>query len=430
MAGGLIISTIMDKNETQSQEDTFDIFAYLIVILKHKEFVLKITVAAMILAVIVAFLTPPTYQATTRIIPPAASASSMASSFAAQMGSMGISPSNLGVKTVSDLYVNLLSSKPVLDYVAVKMNLMGGGKPVSKEAVRRDIAGSLKVSDDKRSGMITIACQDRNPQTAADMANAFVEGLQQLNNSLAVTEASQRRLFFEEQLRYAKEKLIASEEALKTFQVRTGTIKIDDEAKAVIETVAKMRATLSAKEVEMSVMKSYATPQNADFQRLQEEIAALRGELYKFESKTRSGDNSVPNVGSISSMGTEYLRKMREFKYSESLYEILMKQYGVARLDESRDGAIIQIVEKAEAPERRIRPQRRHMVTRAGALAFFLSILFLLGRDYVRNFVSNPDVKANLSRISEFLDFSQLLKDFQLDKALNLIRRLAPGKHQ
>ena len=403
----------MDENKTiQNDYEEINLFDYAVVILKHKEFIVKTTLGAMVIAGVFSLFITPTYQAETKILPPQNASSSMSSLMASQMG---IPASVLGVKTTNDLYLALLKTHNVSDYVIDRFNLMMVYRKTSREATRQALNASLVVGDDKKSGIIIIGFQSRNPQQAADIANAYVEGLQKLNNNLAVTEAGQRRLFFEEQLKNAKESLIKSEEDLKYFQQRTGTIKIDDEAKAVIGTVAEMRAKISAKEVQLRVMRGYATPENPDLQRLQDETTALKDQLRQMESKDRSGDDSVSTVGKMSSLGTEYIRRTREFRYNEALYEILMKQFEAAKLDESKDAALLQIVEKAEAPEKRIKPQRKDMVVKTGALFFVLSLMFVFFRGALDGFISDPLNRTTVVNIKACLDFTQLKKDLRLD---------------
>jgi len=407
----------MEENKPQQQEDEINLLEYVILILKRKEFIIKTTLAAMVLAAVISLVIPPTYLAETKILPPQSGNSSMASLMASQMAGMGIPVSALGVKTTNDLYMSLLKTKPVADYVIDKFDLMRKAK--SREKARKVLADNLVVRDEKKSGIIIVGFQHRKPKQAADIANAYVEGLQDLNNKLAVTEAGQRRLFFEEQLKNAKENLIKSEENLKYFQQRTGTIKIDDEAKAVIGTVAEMRAKISAKEVQLRVMKSYATQENPDLQRLQDETFALKEELRKMESKNRPGDDSVPTVGKMSSLGTEYIRRMREFRYNEALYEILIKQFEAAKLDESKDAALLQIVEKAEAPEKRIKPQRRKIIVNTGALVLILSLVFVFLSSYSVEFYSNPVRRMEIARLKELCDLTRLVKELRLDFLLN-----------
>lgn len=412
----------MDGIKTTKNTDEYRMLDYIFLVLRHKDFVVKVTAGVMFLFAVYSLFLPPVYLAETKILPPSTSGPSMASAFAAQLGVMGV-PAGLGGKTTTDLYISLLKTKPVLDYVIDKSNLTTTYKINSRDAARKILSENLSVNDDKKSGIITVGFRSRDPQKAAHIANAFVEGLQHLNNNLAITEAGQRRLFFEGQLKSARGDLIASEDALRAFQQRTGTIKVDDEAKATMEAVAALRAKISAKEVQLKVVGSYATAENPDYQRLREESSALRSELARFESRVRADDGAAPTVGRISSLGTEYLRRMREFKYNESLYEILMKQFGIARMDESRDSAVIQVIEKAEAPEKRIGPARRRIIVDAGVMALIISVLVVLVRGYYCAFTSTPAGKEVVAEALTYLDFRPLMADFKMDLALAKVKK-------
>lgn len=407
----------MEESKNNTTESGINYLDYVIVILKHKEFIVKATLAAMFVALVVSLLIPPLYMAEAKILPPQTSSSSMATYFS-QMGGMGMSA--LGVKTPNDLYINLLRSRPVVDYV-ISASKLTSGSELPRESLRNVLRGNLSVRDDKKSGIVTVGYTHRSPKAAADTANLFVEGLRNLNNELAVTEASQRRLFFEKQLARVRETLVQSEEELKRFQQRTGTLKIDEQAKAAIEETSLLRAKISAKEVQMRAMQSYVTPQNPEYQNLKDEVSALKEELDRLGYKG-GDDESVLSARKISIYGTEYLRKMREFKYNESLYEILMKQYGAAKLDESKDASIVQIIESAIPPEQRLSPQRRKIITKTGLLAFFASILFVFLRIYYKTLVSSPEGSSKVERIRELLDFSQLSRELKLDALQNAVK--------
>jgi len=414
----------MQENKTQSQEDTINILEYIVVVLKHKEFIIKTTLVAVFVAGIVSFLIPPTYLAETKILPPQTGNSSMASLMASQIAGMGVSSSAFGMKSSNDLYVALLKTHKVSDYIIDKCDLFSVYKTQSRERLRQILLENLAVNDDRKSGILTIGFVHRVPSKAAEIANAYVGGLQNLNNSLAVTEAGQRRLFFEEQLKNAKEALVVSEDALKSFQQRTGTIKIDEETKAVAESVADMRAKISAKEVQLRVMRTYATSENPDFIRLQDEVQALRQELGKVESKATAGDVPGFTVGKLSSMGTEYLRRMREFKYRESLYEIFLKQYSAAKLDESRDAALIQIVEPAENPKSKFKPSKRKIVLNTLVFVFPFSIIWVFVSGYLCNLKAAMYTGRNKEIIDAHLDFSLLVKEFYIPQIVAKIKNI------
>ena len=395
----------MEERQIQ-QEDEINLFDYLIVLLKRKRLIIGITLGAAIITAIISLIMPPIYRAETKILPPQ-QGSSMATQFLSQLGSAaGLVGGAVGIKTPNDLYIGLLKSRLVLDGVIDRFKLMELYKTKSRENARRGLADTLKARDDKKSGIITIGVEDKDPKRAADMANAFVEELKNMNKGLAVTEAGQRRLFFEEQLKDTKEALIKAEDSMEGFQERTGAIKIDEQAKAVIEGIANLRAQIAAKEVGLKVMRTYATPQNPDIQRAEEELRGMREQLGRLETRS-GGHNPDPLMptGRIPALGTEYIRKLREFKYQEALYEILLKQYEAARLDEARDAAIIQVIEKAIPPEKRVKPKRKQMVMIATFSGLFFSVFAAFFMEYIEKLKSNPEDKVRLEAIKKNANF-------------------------
>ena len=399
----------MEERQIQ-QEDEINLFDYLIVLLKRKRLIMGITFGAAIITAIISLIMPPIYRAETKILPPQ-QGSSMATQFLSQLGSAagligGAVGGAVGIKTPNDLYIGLLKSRPVLDGVIDRFKLMELYKTKSRENARRGLADTLKARDDKKSGIITIGVEDKDPKRAADMANAFVEELKNMNKGLAVTEAGQRRLFFEEQLKDTKEALIKAEDSMEGFQERTGAIKIDEQAKAVIEGIANLRAQIAAKEVGLKVMRTYATPQNPDIQRAEEELRGMREQLGRLETRS-GGHNPDPLMptGRIPGVGTEYIRKLREFKYQEALYEILLKQYEAARLDEARDAALIQVIEKAIPPEKRVKPKRKQMVMIATFSGLFFSVFAAFFMEYIEKLKSNPEDKVRLEAIKKNANF-------------------------
>jgi tyrosine-protein kinase Etk/Wzc len=231
--------------------------------------------------------------------------------------------------------------------------------------------------EDRKSGIISLTVEDRDPKRAADMANAFVEELKSLAGGLAFTEAGQRRMFFEDQLRQTKVSLARAEEEVKDFQQRTGMFQVDAQAKAIIEGIARLRAVIAVKEVEAKVLRSFATPRNPDLQRVEEEIRALRIELEKVETSKGHGFDPLMPSGRVPEMGTEYLRKLRQLKYNETIFELLSKQFELAKLDEAKDAVVIQVIDRAVPPEQRFRPQKTRIVLIVTVTMLFLSMFFV-----------------------------------------------------
>jgi tyrosine-protein kinase Etk/Wzc len=387
-----------DERPTGSEESEINLLDYLLVFLKRKKFICAVTIGATLLVAFVSLIVPKTYRAESRILPPVQNGSTSSQLLSQLSGATGFNVAAVSsMKTPNDLYIGLLKSRPVLDGIIDKLKMMEHYRTRSKDEARTRLLSELKPQDDKKSGIITVAVENRDASLAAQIANTAVDELKTLNKKLAVTEAGQRRLFYEEQLRDVRDSLLQSEESMKGFQEKTGAIKMDDQAKAVIQSVAQMRAAIASKEVQLKVMKTYATSNNPDAQRLEEEVRGLKEQLVQLESKSgqSKADPFMP-TSRMPQLGTDYARKMRELKFNEALFEILLKQFEAAKLDEARDAAIIQIVEKAETPEKRIRPKRTQMVIIAFIVSFFVSAFGAFFLEYLDNSRKNPENRERL----------------------------------
>jgi len=390
----------MEARESMMDDQEINLLDLFIVMLKRKRFIFLVTLAVAVAAVVVSLVMAPVYQATTKILPPKESGST-AGQLLSQLEGVGgflLGSSGTGAQS-SALYIGLLQTEPILDPIIERFELMKRYEMESQENARKALGGALTAEADKESGIILVSVMDKDPQLAAELANAFVEELKNLLKRLAVTEASQRRLFFEEQLKDAHMALMEAEESMQGFQETTGAIQIEEQAKAVLEGISALRAQVAAKEVQLKVMKTYASANNPDVKMVTEELAGLREQLKKLEVSdgSRFPDTIIP-TGDMPTLGTEYIRKLRQFKYQETLYELLVKQYEAARLDEARDSALIQIIHKASPPERRAKPKRTLIVVLATAVGFFLSIFAAFLLEFISKTSEDPE---NRERIEE-----------------------------
>jgi tyrosine-protein kinase Etk/Wzc len=391
---------------TPHVEDEINLLDYLIVLLKRKKLIISITLGAAAIAAIIVFIMTPIYRAETRILPPQTGSSSIALSMLTQMtGAQGITES-LGLKTPGDLYVGILKSRTIADRIIDRFNLMKLYKADYREDARKELLEDvLGAETDKDSGIITISVDDKDPKRSAGMANAFVEELKNLTKGLAVTEASQRRLFFEEQLKDTKMALVKAEEQMQGFQEQTGALQVDAQTKAVIEGIAMLSAQIAAKEVQLKVMRTYATAQNPDLQRSEDELKGLKAELNKLEAKGGSGHDPIISTGRMPEVGTEYARKLRDLKFYEDLYDLLTKQYEAAKLDEARDAAVIQVIDKAIPPEKIAKPKRLLIILIATFTGFFLSIFVAFFAEYKEKASKKPENKARFETLKRYAIF-------------------------
>lgn len=401
----------MEEKPLIIEDDEINLLDYLIVLLKRKNIIIGITMGLAVITAIISLVMTPVYKAETKILTPQTSGSSMASQLLGQLGGAAAALGGASglMKTSADLYIALIKSRPVLDRMVDRFHLMELYKAKSREDARQAISGALITQDDKKSGILSVGIMDKDPKMAADMANAFVEEFKGFTNGLAVTEAAQRRLFYEEQLKHAKLSLMKAEESLKNFQEKTGAVKIDSQAMLAIQGIATLRGQIAVKEVQVKVMKTYSTEQNPDLRKVESELNGLKSEVSKLESKG-GGYDAITPTGRMPSLGVEYAREMRNLKISESIYDLMLKQYESAKLDEARDATVIQVIEKAIPPERRIKPKRTQMVLIAAVTGFFFSVFAAFFMEYIEKASKDAENRERFEEIKANIYFGKRRK--------------------
>jgi tyrosine-protein kinase Etk/Wzc len=340
----------------------------------RKWLIAKVTGIAILVGVTMCVALPVRYTATTKIMPPQQTQStySMMMSQLSNIGggSLAAVAGGLGVKNPNDIYVGMLNSRPIADALIRQFGLAKVYRARDMTAARMRLADSTVVVSDK-NGFIEVSVTDKDRKRVAKMANAYTDELRILTKTLAVTEASQRRLFYEDQLKQAKEALLVAEEAFQQVQQVKGLVQLDAQAKAMIESLALLRAQVAAKEVEVQALRSYSTEHNPELELAQGELASLRGEAGRLEQRNHSSGFAEMGLADVPGAGLEYLRAEHELRYRQALFDILMKQYDAARLDEAKDAAIIQVVEPAIEPDRRSAPKRTQIVGISATIGFF-----------------------------------------------------------
>ncbi len=335
-----------------------------------------ITVAVMLIAVLVSSSLPPLYRAETRMLPPQLTISSSASPLMNQLTQEEqFPPLLLGIRLSNQLFIGMLRSRTVRDRIVDRFQLMDVYGSDSRQTARSILEKATDVSTGQY-GFISVSVVDQDPQRAADMANAFIEELKRLTKALAVTEASQKRLFLEEQLEHVREKLNQAERSLQAFQERTGVIIMEEQAEAMIESIAQLMAQIAAKEVELKVMRTYATAFNPDLKKIIEELSGMKEQLSLLDSKDGSTSDNLVLTGMAPAVGTDHLRLLRDLKYYETLYGLMATQYDFARVAEAQNAVLVQVLDEAIPPETHFRRWTMHIVI--AAFLVWLSLVFAL----------------------------------------------------
>jgi tyrosine-protein kinase Etk/Wzc len=348
---------------------------WLLVLAKRKFFIFKFVAAGALLSVTVSLLLTPVYTATTKVMPPQQNQSLSVTAMMSQLGPLAaLAGQGLGVRTPSDIYVAMLKSDTVADSLIDRFSLMKVYRNKLRVDTRKRLAGNSLITAGKE-GVISIAVDDKDPRRAAEIANGYVDELSKLSRTLAVTEAAQRRVFFERETKAAMDDLANAELGLKQTQEKTGLILLDAQSRAMIETLTSLRARVAVKEVEIRAMETYAAPGNPDLEREKQELAALRAQEAKLEMGGGKQDIANVPIENVPTAGLEYLRKYREVKYREALFELLAKQFEAAKIDEARDTFLVQQLDKALVPEKKSWPSRALLSIAGTMLAFFIALL-------------------------------------------------------
>ena len=391
------IGSVAPLEETSAKRD-LSFLDLLIILLRRKAFIVKVTLVAAVLGALTSLILPSRYTAEATLVPPQQS-QSLGNMLLSQFGSLGslgsLASGSLGLKNQADMYVSMLKSRTVEDAVIGKFELMKVYNVKRPSDARKKLESNSTITVGSKDGLIRVAVEDRDAKRAADMANEYVEDFRRLNSSLSFSEASQRRQFFQEQLVSAKESLANAEESLKETEQKTGLIQVDSQAKALVQSAASIRAEIAAKQVQLQTMSSFATTENPQLQLIRHQIDALQVQLKQLGGNEEGSDvDMVALHGKISQVGLDYLRKYRDVRYYETIFELLSKQFEVAKLDEARQGTV-QVVDKAIAPDRRSFPKR----TLITILCLLVGFLFAVGWVLVSESVSRaePEDQAKIA---------------------------------
>ncbi len=326
----------------------------------------------------ISFAIPPTYTANTRFLPPQQQQSAAASMLQSLGALGGLAGAASGIKNPADQYVAFLKSRAVQDPLIDQFNLMERYEAKLKEDARKDLSANARISSGK-DGLISIEVDDADPALAAQLANAHVQQLGVLLNRLAVTEAQQRRVFFDKQLQTTKANLAEADAALRATGISPDALKAQPQA--AVGALAQLQAQIAAQEVKVASMRGYLTEAAPDFKQAMTELAALRAQLNKAEATTSTATNK-PDANAHT---TGYIARYRDFKYHEALFELFAKQYEIARIDEAREGAVIQVVDAATPPERKAKPKKALIAVLATLASGFALLLFVFVRQALRN---------------------------------------------
>lgn len=374
--------------QNSNNDDEISLLDLLQVIVENLRILILAPLGVGILALGISFFIPPSFTANTAFLPQ--QQASAAASMLQSLGAIGgIACAAAEIKNLADQYVAFLQSRAVQDALIKRLDLQERYQQDFQESTRKTLAGMSKISAGK-DGLITIAVEEEDPQIAADIANAYVDELSQLLSRLAVTEAQQRRVFFEKQLQQTKAKLVAAQQTLAASGVSVAELNISPDV--ALEGPARLRAEVTAQEVKLASMRSYLTENAPAFKQAMSTLTALKKQLSLAEKVQNPSERSQDN---------DYINNYREYKYQETLFELFTKQFELAKIDEGRESPVIQVVDVAQVPELKSKPKKALIAVMATLLTGFMLLFFVFARSTWRNGQSDPATAEKIALIRQ-----------------------------
>ena len=369
----------------EEDDEGVDLLDLALPLLQHWKLLVLAPLLAGLVALGITYLIKPTFTSRTVFLPPQQQQSAAASAIASLGALSGLAGAAAGIKSPADQYVALLQSTTVVDRLIDEFKLMQVYEREYRFEARRELAENARISLGKKDGLITVEVDDVDPQRAAAIANRHVDELRRLTSQLALTEAQQRRVFFETQLKKTRDDLTSAQQALQASGFNPGALKA--EPKAAAEGYARLKAEVTAAEVRLQTLRRNLSETTPEVQQAQTMLGALRAQLGKTEATTDLTG------------GPDYISKFREFKYQETLFELFSRQYELARLDESREGALIQVVDVAKPAERKSKPKRAIIAVATTLATLMLLTAFVVTRHFWRQSAARPETASKLAQI-------------------------------
>jgi uncharacterized protein involved in exopolysaccharide biosynthesis len=373
-------------------QSTFGALDLLVLAAENWKKLVYIPLAVGVLALGITFLVPKTYTATARLMVPQQtnSAAAMLLMQAGELG--GLASAASGLKNPADQYVGLLASRSIADNIIRKFDLIALYEADTLDDARLELEDNVGLLAGVKDGIVSVSVDDHDPERAAQMANAYVAELKALLSRAAVTEAGQRRQFFDAQLKTVQNNLLKAETALRGSTVTAANLRA--EPRAALEEVAQLRAAVTASELKIAAMRGRLADTHPDMLQLRRELQVYRDQLSRLEQGAAAKADS--------SASDDYMARYRNFKYQEALLETISKQLELARLDEGHEGVMVQLIDTAVAPERKSKPRRALIAVGVTVLTFLFVAAWLAARE-LRQTVTDPLVLRKLDRLDRAL---------------------------
>lgn len=358
-----------------------------------KKLLLRALVVGFILGAVIAFLViPKRYLSTVQLLPPEDSSSSLYAMLGATAGggsALNMASDLLGVKTSGAVFVAMLRSRTVEDDVVNEYHLRKVYHVRTQVDARKLLEKNTDISEDRKSGVITLDVEDRDPKRAAAMAHSYVGSLNRVITLSTTSAARRERLFLEERLQAVKQDLESSEKQFSEFASKSNTLDIKDQGRAMIEGAAALQGELIAEESQLRGLQQIYAPDNVRVRSANARIAELKHQLSNLAGTSGSAsadpaaasDSLYPSIRSLPLLGKTWADLYRQTKIQEAIFETLTKQYELAKVQEAKELPSVGVLDDAEVPEKKASPPRLVITLCGGLIAVLFCALYIIAGD-------------------------------------------------
>lgn len=378
-----------------SESPAFSVLQIAELLWRERRFILRCSLCALVTFALIAFLLPNHYTATTRLMPPDYSAGSnlalslpaLSDSSSGSTGIMGMASRLLGINTSGELLIGVLQSENVEDRVIKKLDLMHVYSDRYIEDARKHLETHTSLSTDPKNGIISISVSDKSAARAAQIANEYVAELNQALAEVNTSSAHRERLFLEQRLEQVSQQSEADSKEFALFASQNGAVDIPDQAKSMVAAGAGLQSQLIVAQAELKGLEQIYSQNNARVRSARARVDELQSQMNKFGGKninpstdTALGqDQLYPSVRQLPLLGVKYLDLYRRSKVDDAVFELLTKEYEIAKIQEAKEIPTAQVLDPALAPGKKSSPHRL-IISLGGMLAALIcSCAYLVG---------------------------------------------------
>lgn len=390
---------------------------------RRRKLLLKTGLTAAVAFALVAWMIPNQYEATARLMPPDDIASNPMALLAGIAGKssdgLSIAGDLLGFKSTGKLFVGILRSRTVEDDLVRRFDLRRVYWVRYWEDARKKLESRTEISEDRKSGIISVTVSDRDRARSAALAQAYVDELNMLVAQLTTSSAHRERVFLEERLKEVKRDLDAASVEFSQFASKNTAIDIPEQGKAMVEAAALLQGQMIAAQSELSGLQQIYTANNVRVRSAQARVAELRDQLDRIGGKNidntnpqPSDDTLYPSIRQLPLLGVRYADLFRRVKIEEVVFDTLTKQYELAKVQEAKEIPTVKVLDHPSTPEKKSFPPRLIIVVFGTILCLIVATLWIIGEQVWTTEIHTP-VGALAADIVHRLDMRMHLRMYR-----------------